>query len=112
MQIGSKTVVVTGAGRGIGRAIALRFAAAQANLALLDLNATDLDETRVSCLERGVNARTYQMSVASEPDVVATMESVAQRLRPARCTRQQCGHHPRRPSRQDEGRCGHGHAEP
>ena len=76
MQIGSKTVVVTGAGRGIGRAIAIRFAELGAALALLDLNVDDLEETRAACVSLGATARIYKMSVASEPDVVATMESV------------------------------------
>ena len=76
MQIGSKTVVVTGAGRGIGRAIAIRFAELGAALALLDLNVDDLEETRAACVSLGATARIYKKSVASEPDVVATMKSV------------------------------------
>ena len=76
MQVGSKTVVVTGAGRGIGRAIAIRFAQSGADLALLDLNVADLEETRAACASHGAPARTYGMSVASEPDVIAAMESV------------------------------------
>jgi len=76
LQIGSKTVVVTGAGRGIGRAIAIQFAKRGAALALLDLNVDDLEETRAACVSHGATARIYRMSVASEPDVVAAMESV------------------------------------
>ncbi len=76
MEIRSKTVVVTGAGRGIGRAIALRFAAQRANLALLDLNESDLEVTQAGCIDKGASARTYKMSVASEPDVVRTMDSI------------------------------------
>ena len=45
MDIHSKTVVVTGAGRGIGRAISWQLARHGANVALFDLNAADLDET-------------------------------------------------------------------
>ena len=76
MQIGSKTVVVTGAGRGIGRAIAIRFAQRGAALALLDLNVDDLEETRSACVSHGAMARIYKASVASEPDVVAALKSV------------------------------------
>jgi NAD(P)-dependent dehydrogenase (short-subunit alcohol dehydrogenase family) len=36
MDVRDKTIVVTGGGRGIGRAIALRLARQGANLALLD----------------------------------------------------------------------------
>lgn len=76
MEIRSKTVVVTGAGRGIGRAIAWRFAGQRANLALLDLNESDLAVTLAGCVEKGASARTYKMTVASEPEVVRTMDSI------------------------------------
>jgi 3-oxoacyl-[acyl-carrier protein] reductase len=39
MKLKDRTVVITGAARGIGRALAVRFAHQGANVALLDLNA-------------------------------------------------------------------------
>jgi 3-oxoacyl-[acyl-carrier protein] reductase len=57
MQVQSKTIVITGAGRGIGRALADRFASRGANIALLDVNAADLEITRALCEARGVQAR-------------------------------------------------------
>jgi len=47
-----KTAIVTGAGRGIGRAIARRFGAAGAKVALASRSADQLDETR-RLIERG-----------------------------------------------------------
>ena len=38
MQISGKTTVITGAGRGIGRALSLEFARRGSNIALLDLD--------------------------------------------------------------------------
>ncbi len=38
MDVRDKTILVTGAGRGIGRSLALHFARKGANLALMDTN--------------------------------------------------------------------------
>jgi 3-oxoacyl-[acyl-carrier protein] reductase len=76
LGISGKTIVVTGAGRGIGRAIAMRFAERGAALALFDLNDDDLEATRAACVGLGATARLYKMSVAREPDVISTMDAV------------------------------------
>ncbi len=49
MNLHDRTVVVTGAGRGIGRATASQLAEQGANVALFDLNSTDLTETARLC---------------------------------------------------------------
>src|SRR5215472_14270875 len=54
--------VVTGAGSGIGRALAVQLGALGAELALADVNAAALDETRK--LVGTVKARTYNVDVA------------------------------------------------
>jgi 3-oxoacyl-[acyl-carrier protein] reductase len=77
MDIRSKTVVVTGAGRGIGRAIALRLAHRGADMALFDLNADDLEETKTLCAAHSVQARGYRVNVADEGEVCAAMTRVA-----------------------------------
>ena len=46
MQLEGKLVVITGSGRGIGRAMALAFAQKRANVALVDLNEADLAQTQ------------------------------------------------------------------
>ena len=76
MDIHSKTVVVTGAGRGIGRAISWQLARHGANVALFDLNAADLDETAKLCAGESVQARTYRVNVADEGEVSAAMTYV------------------------------------
>ncbi|RPH53206.1 MAG: SDR family NAD(P)-dependent oxidoreductase, partial [Lysobacterales bacterium] len=78
MQLDGKLVVVTGSGRGIGRAMALAFAQKRADVALLDLNASDLDQTRTQCEAAGVRARTYLCNVAREDEVGATLDAVVQ----------------------------------
>lgn len=77
MDIRNKTMVVTGGGRGIGRSIALRLASQGANLALLDLNAADLESTVALCAAESVQARGYGVNVADEAEVCAAMARVA-----------------------------------
>lgn len=76
MQLEQKLVVITGSGRGIGRAMALAFARRQSNLALLDLNQDDLDQTCAQCTALGVQARSYICNVAREDQVVVTLDAV------------------------------------
>src|ERR1700686_1371473 len=76
MQIETKTIVITGAGRGIGRALALRFAARGAHIALLDLNAADLETAVKQCTALGVRARAYTADVSSETQVSAALDRV------------------------------------
>ena len=66
MDIRHKTIVITGAGRGIGRAIAQQLAERGADLALFDLNEADLEETRSLCAAESVQARQYKVNVADE----------------------------------------------
>jgi 3-oxoacyl-[acyl-carrier protein] reductase len=75
MQLDGKLVTITGSGRGIGRAMALAFAQKRANLALLDLNPADLEQTRSECEALGVRARTYVCNVTREEDMAATLDA-------------------------------------
>ncbi len=77
MDIRNKTIVVTGAGRGIGRAIGLQLARRGADVALFDLNAAELEETRALCAAEAVQARAYRVNVADESEVSAAMTRVA-----------------------------------
>jgi len=76
MDLRNKTVVVTGAGRGIGRAVALQLARRGANLALFDLNTDELAQTGSSCEAESVQARAYQVNVSEEGEVGAAMARV------------------------------------
>jgi 3-oxoacyl-[acyl-carrier protein] reductase len=76
MQIKDKTVVITGAARGIGRALALRFASQGADMALLDLNAADLEPTTQACAALGVRATAYAVNVSVEEQVSGTLDRV------------------------------------
>ncbi len=69
MELKDKVIVVTGGGRGLGRAMALELAEKGAKLALADLSQEDLDTTVGLCMEKGVEARAYICNVAKEEDV-------------------------------------------
>ena len=77
MEVRNKTVVVTGAGRGIGRAIALQLADRGADLALFDVQESDLEETAAACAVKSAQARSYRVNVADEGEVSAAMTRVA-----------------------------------
>ena len=76
MDVRGKTILVTGAGRGIGRSLAQHFAGKGAQLALLDSNDADLGETRASCVQLGATVRPYVANVADEASVVGTLDQV------------------------------------
>jgi 3-oxoacyl-[acyl-carrier protein] reductase len=76
MQLSDKVVAITGGGRGLGRAMALAFAAKGAQVAVLDINAADLKETCAQCKALGVRAASYQTDVVDESQVIASLDAV------------------------------------
>jgi 3-oxoacyl-[acyl-carrier protein] reductase len=77
MKLKDKLVVITGAGKGIGRAMAQSFAARGAHLALVDLNEADLAQTADLCKPHGIRTQSYRCNVASEAEVIATFQQIA-----------------------------------
>src|ERR1700737_240697 len=76
MDVKDKTIVITGAGRGIGRALAARFAAQGAHLALLDRTLADLESTVEQSRHLGARALIYLTDVTSEKQVSASLDAV------------------------------------
>lgn len=76
MNLKGKLIIVTGAARGLGQAMAENFAAGGANVALIDMRAEDCAETATACRAHGVEARSYGMNVASETEVASSFEQI------------------------------------
>jgi 3-oxoacyl-[acyl-carrier protein] reductase len=80
MELRGKTVLITGAGRGLGAAMAKSLAHRGANLALLDLDDAGLAQVRTAVAALGVQAETYRANVAVEADVVGAFDRVVARF--------------------------------
>lgn len=78
MDLQGKTIAITGAGRGLGRATALALAERGSNVALVDLDADSLGETARECRQFGVNANEYQADIAQESAVETTFNAIAE----------------------------------
>lgn len=76
MELQGKVVAITGGGKGIGRAIALRLAKQGVKLALLDLDDAAMADTIGMVAEAGSEARAYNCNVADEPTVEATFAQI------------------------------------
>ena len=76
MDIKGKTVVITGAGRGIGRAMAERLGRDGGHIALFDVSAGDLRSTREALEAAGIKARDYTVDVTSEAAVASALDAV------------------------------------
>jgi 3-oxoacyl-[acyl-carrier protein] reductase len=76
MDVSGKTVVITGAGRGIGLALAERLGRDGGHIALLDVNPADLVAARATLNGLGVTARDYTVDVTSEAQVTAAMDAI------------------------------------
>jgi NAD(P)-dependent dehydrogenase (short-subunit alcohol dehydrogenase family) len=75
-QFKGKLVMITGAGRGIGRHIALGFAKAGATLALLDFDVERQEETKKLCEAEGATVHLYGCNVTKYDQCVKTVGEV------------------------------------
>ncbi len=76
MELKDKTIIVTGGGQGLGRAMAIEVAAAGANLALIDLNEEPLNDAVQLCKEAGGDSRPYLGNVSRESEVARIFDDI------------------------------------
>ena len=82
MMRAGDVALVTGAGRGIGRAVALALGAAGARVALLSRTVSDVESAAAAIRETGGEALALECDVADAGQVQASVERVHQALGP------------------------------
>ncbi|MFQ6030907.1 MAG: SDR family NAD(P)-dependent oxidoreductase [Dehalococcoidia bacterium] len=80
MELENKVALITGAGRGIGRAIALAYAQAGARLALTARTLAELEETAREVQNLGAEAVVIRADVTSQSDVEAMVQQTLDRF--------------------------------
>ncbi|MCB0668954.1 MAG: SDR family oxidoreductase [Saprospiraceae bacterium] len=73
-----KTAVITGAGSGIGRSIALKFAKQGANVHILDINQEHTLEVKKLIESDGGKCQTHICNVAKQAEVMETFKQISQ----------------------------------
>ncbi|WP_370329691.1 acetoin reductase [Mycolicibacterium hippocampi] len=80
MTLQGKVALVTGAGRGIGRGIALRLARDGADIALLDVHQDGIGSVAAEITEIGCKARTVVADVSDRDQIFAAVDFAASAL--------------------------------
>ena len=77
-----KVAIITGAGRGIGAAIAESLAKSGADIAILDLDVGNLEDTKKACLAHKGKVEAFGCDVTDEARVKEVFEQVEKQLGP------------------------------
>ncbi|MBO9608690.1 MAG: SDR family oxidoreductase [Paenibacillaceae bacterium] len=78
LRFAEKTVLVTGAGRGIGKATAARFAAEGATVCLVSLEEGELRETERELREAGGSVRAYAADISDSQQAAAAIDDAVE----------------------------------
>src|SRR2546426_3470516 len=76
MRLTGKVSIITGAGQGIGRATALKFAAEGAKVVVCDINLESVKETMQEVEAEGGEALGFQVDVTDKESIARMVESV------------------------------------
>lgn len=78
MKLTNKTILITGASSGIGKAAALRFAEDKCNLILAARNLNDLNEVKSLCEQKGSTVKVVVCDVTKEEDIKNMFSQITQ----------------------------------
>jgi len=70
---GPAKIIVTGAAQGIGRAVALRMAAAGACVAVWDTQTDSAEETASLCRKKGAQSQAWRVDVGAAEEIESAM---------------------------------------
>lgn len=79
-KLRGKTALVTGAGRGIGRATAILFAEHDANLAIVSRTQSELEKTAGLCAENGTSVLAMPLDISKTSNIDLLFESIAEQF--------------------------------
>jgi len=80
-RLDGKTAIVTGGGSGIGRAIALKFAANGASVRIVDVDLEDAEAVAKEVIDAGGTGSAYGCDVADQNAVIATFGQIVRQGR-------------------------------
>ena len=76
MRLSDKVSIITGAGQGIGRATALKFASEGAKVAVCDINAAAIEDTVRTILDDGGTAAGFTVDVTDKESIARMVTAV------------------------------------
>ena len=79
MRLAGKVAIITGAGRGIGYATAMKFGREGATVITCDINADQAQQAAKDVTEAGGEALGFQIDVRDQPSITRMVESVVAR---------------------------------
>ena len=85
MRLKDKVSIITGAGRGIGQATALKFAREGARVVVSDVGQEAVDETVDKVRAEGGEALGFVVDVTRRPEISQRLPTLSQTLRRSRC---------------------------
>ncbi|MHB8496262.1 MAG: SDR family NAD(P)-dependent oxidoreductase, partial [Casimicrobiaceae bacterium] len=76
MRLTDKVSIITGAGQGIGRATALKFASEGAKVAVCDINTAAVEDTVKAVLDAGGDAAGFRVDVTDKASIARMVTGV------------------------------------